>query len=76
MPKPSLLKTSIGTTCEDKGVYAFPKSISPKVNVTTRAEFELAYHDSAIQLFFITSRGQPLINLVWFICLTAYQLLI
>ena len=32
----------------DKRVHAFPKSISPKVNVIARLEFELAYSEVAI----------------------------
>ena len=34
---------------EDKAVYTFDKSISPKVNVIARLEFELAYFQTAIQ---------------------------
>ena len=34
---------------EDKGVHAFPKGIGPKVNALARLEFELTYHDVAVQ---------------------------
>ena len=33
----------------DKGVYTFPKGISPKVNVIARLEIELAYFKAAVQ---------------------------
>ena len=33
---------------EDNGVHTLSTSISPKVKVTVRLEFELAYHDVAI----------------------------
>ena len=33
----------------DKGVHTFPKSISLKVNVIVRLEFELAYYNVADQ---------------------------
>ena len=36
---------------EDKGVYTFPKSICPKVNVIARLEYELTYYDSAVHRF-------------------------
>ena len=36
---------------EDKGVYTFPKSICPKVNVIARLEYKLAYYDSAVHRF-------------------------
>ena len=36
---------------EDKGVHAFPKRISPKVNKIERLEFELAYYESTVQHF-------------------------
>ena len=32
-----------------KEVYAFPKGISPKVNVTAKLEPEVAYSDVAVQ---------------------------
>ena len=36
---------------EDKGVHTFPKGIRPKVNVTARLEFELAYYDFIVYRF-------------------------
>ena len=30
------------------GVHTFPKSISSKINIVERLEFELAYYDSAV----------------------------
>ena len=45
MPKPSLQKNSSGTieliTGEHKGIYNFPKSINPKVNVIVQLEVDL-----------------------------------
>ena len=45
MPKPSLQKNSSGTIYShswgNKGVHAFPKDISLKLNVIVRLEFEL-----------------------------------
>ena len=35
----------------DKGVHAFPKSISPKVNVIVWLEFELTHYDVVVQHF-------------------------
>ena len=35
----------------NKGVHAFPKGISLKVNLIARLEFELAYFEAAVQLF-------------------------
>ena len=37
---------------KDKGVHAFLKSISPKVNVIERLEFELAY--SNVTVLYVT----------------------
>ena len=47
MPKQSLLKNSIIWLIagDDELVYTFVKGISPKVNVITRLEFELANYD-------------------------------
>ena len=36
---------------EDKEVHTFPKDICPRVNLVAWLEFELAYYDSAVQLF-------------------------
>ena len=36
---------------EDKGVHAFPKGISLKVNVMAQLGFEFAYSKAAVQLF-------------------------
>ena len=44
----------------DKGVYAFPKSINPKVNVIAWLEFELAYYDVTVQHFNHYTTGNPL----------------
>ena len=33
----------------DKGVHAFPKSISLKVNIIVQLGFELAYYDVEVQ---------------------------
>ena len=33
----------------DKGIHNFPKSISPKGDIITQMEFELAYYDVAVQ---------------------------
>ena len=44
-------------SCEDKGVYTFPKDISPKVNVITSLEFELANYDFAVKYFNHYARG-------------------
>ena len=33
----------------NKGVHAFPKGISPKVNIIARLEFELANFEVAVQ---------------------------
>ena len=35
----------------DKGVYAFPKSISPKVNVIAWLELELTYYKAIVLHF-------------------------
>ena len=35
----------------NKGVYTFPKGISPKVNTMVRLEFELAYYEAVAQHF-------------------------
>ena len=37
------------TQIEVKGVHSLPKGISPKVNVISRIEFELAYSDVTVQ---------------------------
>ena len=43
-----------------KGINTFPKIISPKVNVITWLEFELAYFEAAVQHFtHYTTRIQP-----------------
>ena len=34
----------------DKRLHAFPKGISPKMNVIAPLEFEFAYYDIAVQL--------------------------
>ena len=34
---------------EDKRVHIFPKSLSPKVSVKTRLEFELTYYNVAVK---------------------------
>ena len=43
----------LGTTethsCRDKGVHAFLKGISPKVNGIMKLEFELVYNNIAVQ---------------------------
>ena len=36
---------------EDKGVYTFPKSICPKVNVIAWLEYEQAYYGSSVHRF-------------------------
>ena len=36
---------------EDKRVHTFPKGICPKINITARLEYELAYYDSAVHCF-------------------------
>ena len=43
MPMQSTSENSI-----DKGIHAFLKHISPKVNVIARLEFDLAYYDVAL----------------------------
>ena len=52
MPNPSLYKISSCTiqpiAGEDKGIYAFPKGISPKVKLSARLKFELAYYDVTV----------------------------
>ncbi len=45
---------------ENKGVHTFPKGICPKVNVTARLEYELAYYNSAVHRFnHYTTRTYP-----------------
>ena len=57
MPKPSFFFLEeqqwyyVTHSCEDKGVHTFPKGICPKVKVTARLEFELAYSDSTVHRF-------------------------
>ena len=41
----------------NKGVYTFPKGISPKVKVIARLKFELAYYDIASNKLASTTRG-------------------
>ena len=43
---------------ENKGFYTFPQGICPKANVMAWLEFELAYHDSAVQQFNHYPRSQ------------------
>ena len=64
MPKTFSKKNRSGTTSpiggRIKGVHAFPKGISPKVNVIERLEFELAYYDSGVRRFnHYTTRTPP-----------------
>ena len=47
MLKPSYLTNN----CKDKGVHAFPKGISLKVNKIVWLEFKLTYSQASIQLF-------------------------
>ena len=53
MPNPFLWKNSRGTIQPkaggDKSVHAFQKGISLKVNIIAWLEFELTYHDIAVQ---------------------------
>ena len=42
-------------SCRDKGVQAFPKDISPKVNVITCLGFELANFEAVVQNFNYTT---------------------
>ena len=53
---------------KDKKVYAFPESISLKVNLIARLEFELAYYDVVVQhVNHNTTETLPLgMGLVWF----------
>ena len=64
----------------NKGVYNFPRGISPKENVIARLEFELAYNDIVVQhVNHYTSETPPLRNdlvrfvIFCFLCLMAYQ---
>ena len=43
----------------DKEVHTFPKSISTKVNVIARLEFELADFEAAVQVFSNYTPGTP-----------------
>ena len=43
----------------DKGVHAFPKSISLKVNVIVQLGFELAHFETAVQPFNFYATGTP-----------------
>ena len=51
MPKLSLLKKSNDTIWLDKGVHAFLKGISLKVNIIVWLEIELAYFKATVQHF-------------------------
>ena len=63
MLKPSLKKGSWDSiqpiAGEDKEVYTFPKGLSPKVNMIAPLEFELAYHDIAVQHVSHDTMGTP-----------------
>ena len=57
---PFLFRTVLLThRWEDKGVHIFTKGISPKVNVITLLEIDLAYYDSAVQRFNYYTTGTP-----------------
>ena len=55
-------KNSTGTIqpiAEVIGGHTFPEGISPKVNVITRLEIELAYYDVAVQFVSLYANGIP-----------------
>ena len=60
MPTPFLLK-NIRYYCipgVNKRFHAFPKGISPKVNVIAQLNFELAYYDIVVQYISLNTTDQ------------------
>ena len=57
MPKPSL--NYLIHCKKDEEVHAFPKGISPKINVITRLEFKLANFKVAVEHFSNYVMGTP-----------------
>ena len=47
---------------EDKEIHAFPKNITPKVNVTARLEFEHANYNVAVQYASYCATRTPLLH--------------
>ena len=48
-----------------KGVHAFPKGISPKVNIKVQLEFELAYYDVLMTRTYNATRTEKVKAYKW-----------